>query len=215
MPGPRRSFRHYAERAEAEEFVALLRSEGLDATVSENSAVFDVTFTAGAEQEYHVLLPADEFLRAEALLEQEARDIPLILPAEHYLRTFDNDELLDVLKEADAWSPEDRVRAERLLRDRGVQVDHEALRMARQHRMEELARPEKARWTWLAVGIALIWIGGIGGLVIGWSLMNARKVLPDGRSVYRYTEGDRRSGQIIFVMGAMVLVGMFYFLLRW
>jgi hypothetical protein len=33
--------------------------------------------------------------------------------------------------------------------------------------------------------------------------------------VYRYTEGDRRSGQIIFVMGAIVLVGMFYFLLRW
>ena len=211
----RRSFRHYADRAEAVDLVALLNSEGLDAVVSDNSAVFDVTFTAGAEQEYHVLLPADEFLRAEEILEREAREVPLILSAEHYLRTFDNDELMDVLKEADAWSPEDRVQAERLLRDRGVQVDHEALRMARRYRMDELARPEKARWTWLAVGIALIWIGGIGGLVIGWSLTNARKVLPDGRSVYRYTEGDRRSGQIIFVMGAVVLVGMFYFLLRW
>ncbi len=211
----RRSFRHYADRAEAEDLAELLNSEGLDAVVSENSEVFDVTFTAGAEQEYHVLLPAEEFLRAEALLEEEAREEPLILPPEHYLRTFDNDELLDVLKEADAWSPEDRVQAERLLRARGVAVDHEALRVARQQRLEELARPEKARWTWLAVGIALIWMGGIGGLVIGWSLMSARKVLPDGRSVYRYTEGDRRSGQVIFVMGAVVLVGMFYFLFRW
>lgn len=211
----RRSFRHYADRAEAVDLVALLNSEGLDAVVSDNSAVFDVTFTAGAEQEYHVLLPADEFLRAEEILEREAREVPLILSAEHYLRTFDNDELMEVLKEADAWSPEDRVQAERLLRARGVAVDHEVLRAARQQRMEELARPEKARWTWLAVGIALIWIGGIGGLVIGWSLMSARKVLPDGRSVYRYTEGDRRSGQVIFMMGAVVLVGMFYFLLRW
>jgi hypothetical protein len=211
----RRSFRQYADRAEAVDLVALLNSEGLDAVVSDNSAVFDVTFTAGAEQEYHVLLPADEFLRAEEILEREAREVPLILSAEHYLRTFDNDELMDVLKEADAWSPEDRVQAERLLRARGVAVDHEVLRAARQQRMEELARPEKARWTWLAVGIALIWIGGIGGLVIGWSLMSARKVLPDGRSVYRYTEGDRRSGQVIFMMGAVVLVGMFYFLLRW
>jgi hypothetical protein len=211
----RRSFRHYADRAEAVDLVALLNSEGLDAVVSDNSAVFDVTFTAGAEQEYHVLLPADEFLRAEEILEREAREVPLILSAEHYLRTFDNDELMEVLKEADAWSPEDRVQAERLLRARGVAVDHEVLRAARQQRMEELARPEKARWTWLAVGIALIWIGGIGGLVIGWSLMSARKVLPDGRSVYRYTEGDRRSGQVIFMMGAVVLVGMFYFLPRW
>lgn len=211
----RRSFRHYADRAEAVDLVALLNSEGLDAVVSDNSAVFDVTFTAGAEQEYHVLLPADEFLRAEEILEREAREVPLILSAEHYLRTFDNDELMEVLKEADAWSPEDRVQAERLLRARGVAVDHEVLRAARQQRKEELARPEKARWTWLAVGIALIWIGGIGGLVIGWSLMSARKVLPDGRSVYRYTEGDRRSGQVIFMMGAVVLVGMFYFLLRW
>ena len=210
-----RSFRRFADLDEAQAMVALLREAGLHAAVRENSAVFDVTFTAGIEREHHVLLPAVQFAGAEALLEEHAREEDAPLPAEHYLRTFDNEELLGVLREADAWSPQDRVWAADLLRDRGITVDTDALRMARQRRMAELARPEPAGRIWLATGFALIWLGGIGAMVIGWSLMNARKVIPDGRSVPRYAEADRRIGQIILVMGTTVLIGTFYLLFRW
>ncbi len=215
MPEELRSFRRFADLDEALSTAALLREAGFDATVRENSAVFDVTFTAGVEREHHVLLPADQFGGAEALLEEHAREEDAPLPAEHYLRTFDNEELLAVLREADAWSPQDRVWAADLLRDRGVTIDTDALRMARQRRMAQLAEPEPAGRIWLATGFALIWLGGIGAMVIGWSLLNARKVLPDGRSVYRYAEADRRMGQVILVMGATVLIGTLYFLFRW
>jgi hypothetical protein len=206
MPKQLRSFRRSVDLDEALSTAALLREAGFDATVRENSAVFDVTFTAGIEREHHVLLPADQFGGAEALLEEHAREQDEPLPADHYLRTFDNEELLGVLREADAWSPQDRVWAAGLLHDRGITVDTDALHMARQRRMAQLAEPEPAGRIWLATGFVLIWLGGIGAMVIGWSLMNARKVLPDGRSVYRYSEADRRNGRIILLLGGAALL---------
>jgi len=212
MPATRRSFRRYTERADAEHLAERLNEAGLEATVAENSAVFDVTFTAGAERDYHVMLSPGMFLKAEAVLEAEARDNSEELPPDHYLRTFDNEELRNVLIETDAWSAEDRILAERLLHDRGAPIVHVELERARQRRAMELAQPERARWTWYAAAIFTIWAGGIGGMVIGWSLMNARKTLPNGASVLRYAQADRMKGQAIFAMGSVVLVGMFYFM---
>ncbi|HMC97779.1 MAG TPA: hypothetical protein VKG92_09005 [Flavobacteriales bacterium] len=214
-PRPR-GFRIVLDKQEAERLVHDLKAGGLHPELRENSAVFDVTFTAGAEKDLHVMLPPEEFERAEELLEQDAQRTLEPLAPDHFLNGFDNDELLDMLRKPDEWNPVDRAHAEKLLDDRGATIDRMALIRERDARIAELARSEKAKWTWFALAIATIWIGGSGGMVIGWSLMAARKTLPDGSQVHRYTEGDRRNGQAIFAFGLIVLLGtLVLFFRRW
>lgn len=207
MPQPPLSFRRFSEAGEARELAALLRAGGLPATVAENSVVFDVTFTAGAERDYHVLLPGDRFEQAEKLLEEQQREDLAPLPEDHYLHGFTDEELLDVLRRGHEWSAFDRLHTERLLGRRGLRPVPAAVEAARRQHIVELAQPEKAATGWLAAGVIMAWLGGIGGMIIGWSLMSARKTLPDGRSVFRYTGRDRRRGRTIFQIGVVVLTG--------
>jgi hypothetical protein len=206
MPERPLSFRVLRDPAEAEDLADLLRTEGLPATVAENSAVFDVTFTAGVEREYHVMLPGHLFQQAESLLEEHQRQHLPPLSGDHYLHGFSDEELLEVLRESHAWSAFDRIHAERLLALRGVRTVPDALAATRRARLDELAEPEEAHAGWLLAGIIMVLFGGLGGMVIGWSLLSARKVLPDGRSVPRYGPRDRRRGRAIMLAGAVVLL---------
>ncbi len=197
------SFHSTPDREAAEQLAARLAEGGLHATVVENSPVFDVTFTAGLERDFHVMLPREEFDRAGRLLEQDAERDAWTLPADHYLHGFSNEELLEVLQKPDEWAPPDRVMAHRLLRQRGMDLEQRDLERMRLERLAELARPEKARASLIIAGMAMVLFGGVVGMAIGYSLANASKTLPDGRRVTRYTAEDRRVGRYIMVAGAL------------
>jgi hypothetical protein len=80
----------------------------------------------------------------------------------------------------------------------------------RAERLEELARPEKATGALIAAGIAMVLFGGVVGMAIGYSLAQARKTLPDGGRVPRYTPQDRRTGRHIMVAGAVFTAATIY-----
>ena len=204
------SYRHMPDRASADALAALLNDAGLSAEVVENSQVFDVTFTAGIEREYHVILPQEQFAQAETLLEAQAGEEVASLPADHYLRTFGEEELWEVLRKADEWSPHDRVLARELLRQQGHIVDERMMQRFRAERLESLARPEKATGALIAAGITMVLFGGVVGMAIGYSMAQARKTLPDGGRVPRYTPQDRRTGQYIMVAGAVFTAATIY-----
>lgn len=209
-----RSFRMVPDREQAEKLIDELQRAGLHPVLHVNSAVFDVTFTAGKEQDLHVLLPASEFLAAEEVLEAQAIREAEELPADHYLRSFSEEELLEVVGKPDEWNAFDRVQARRLLAEKGRSLDETTVGLMREQRMDELSRPEKARGIWLAAGIAMVWVGGFGGMVIGWSLMAGQRTLPNGQSVPRYREQDRNAGRLIFIAGLVVSLGTIWLLLR-
>lgn len=197
------SFRSTTDPVHARQLQQQLEEAGLDARLQENSATFDVTFTAGLEREFHVMLPSEQFTQAELLLEEEAQADADALPTDHYLHAFSAEELLEVLRKPDEWAAHDRILAKRLLQQRGVRVAPGDVARMRQARLAELALPEKARFMLIVAGVVMVLFGGVVGMLIGYSLSQGRKTLPDGRRVPRYTAADRRTGVRLMVAGAL------------
>lgn len=200
------SFRLFVEREDAERFTEELLKGGFNPELRTTGQVFDVTFTAGMERETHVLLPEEEFVAAEEWLEQQTAALHGDVPADHYLTTFTDEELRDVVRDADAWAPHDRAWARTMLKERGRAIDDDEVSRIRAERMEELRRPEKAGSGMLLAAILMVLFGGFVGIVIGWSMRYARKTLPDGSRIFRYTEADRRTGTYIMIAGIFLLL---------
>lgn len=214
------SFRSTTDPVHARQLQQQLEEAGLDASLQENSATFDVTFTVGLEREFHVMLPPEQFTQAELVLEEEAQADADALPADHYLHAFSDEELLEVLRKPDEWAAHDRILAKRLLQQRGVRVDSAEVARMRQARLAELALPEKARFMLIVAGIVMVLFGGVVGMLIGYSLSQGRKTLPDGRRVPRYTAADRRTGVRLMVAGAVfslitLLLSYWYWPIGW
>lgn len=206
MPSPARLFRRFNTEADAGELAGRLRDAGLHPIVRENTDTFDVTFSAGIAKEWHVVLPAHEFEQAETWLEADEDNDITAMPEDHYLRSFTEEELMDVVRKSDEWAPHDRAWARALLVARGRQVSAQEQAGLRKERVEELGRPEKASLVLLGTAVCLVLFGGFAGMVIGWSLRYAYKTLPDGNRVPRYTQSDRESGTIILVAGGSMLL---------
>ena len=207
-----RSFRLFAEREDAERFIEGLLQGGFHPELRTTGQVFDVTFTAGVERETHVMLPVEEFVKAEVWLEQQTTASQGDMPPDHYLTGFTDVELREVVRDADAWAPHDRAWARTLLKKRGRSIDDDEVSRIRAERLEDLRRPEKAGTGMLLAAILMVLFGGFVGIVIGWSMRYARKTLPDGGRMFRYTEADRRTGTYIMIAGSFLLVATFMLL---
>lgn len=57
---------------------------------------------------------------------------------------------------------------------------------------------------WIIFGYINAALGGVIGLFLGWHIWKSTKTLPDGRSVYMFSQKDRAHGQIIFYVGLIV-----------
>lgn len=174
---------------------------------SGRSEVFDPSFANNASFSRVVvkLPPADfEWVRR---LESEAHQ-PLMAEVDpnHYLFKFTDEELFDVLTKPEEWNSFDVSLAGQLLRERGRDVSADAVRMLRQHRNAELARPEESQNTWVMLGYVTAALGGVLGIFIGWHLYRHHKSLPDGRQVAAFSVSDQRHGFRIFVLGIIGLV---------
>jgi hypothetical protein len=53
-------------------------------------------------------------------------------------------------------------------------------------------------------------LGGAIGIAVGLNLWTMKKTLPNGERVYVYAEKDRIQGQIITVVGIVVLLASVY-----
>ncbi|UYZ65050.1 hypothetical protein [Hymenobacter weizhouensis] len=163
---------------------------------------FDVTFAHNpTSRRFLVLVRPDDFEKARALEEEASRQLTAAAPPDHYLRTFTDNELLDVLARPDEWSAFDVALGQELLHQRGHDVSDGVLALLHQQRLRELARPEPRQRVWVSIGYVLALLGGVLGILIGWHLSSHHKTLPDGRRVPSFAEEDRRHGRRMLGLG--------------
>ena len=72
--------------------------------------------------------------RVDCLLLEESEQRNEIVPDNYYLRELGDEELLDILKKPDAWSPDDYLIASKLLREHGIEVNTRVLAQWKQER---------------------------------------------------------------------------------
>ena len=190
---------------EAEELQQLLQQHNVGSTVKIISSGLDATFAGSYDKEYEVRInPLDRVVADDAVAQKARGDIEM-LPKDHYLYSFTDDELMDVVKKRDEWNALDYQLALVLLKERGVVIDHNAIEKTDKQRITELSEPEKAGKWWLVAGYVFAGMGGLLGIVFGYMLYSSKKTLPDGRIMYRYNIAHRRHGKIIMILGLSVV----------
>lgn len=199
-------FRKFPSIAEAQELEVFLNNHNIETVLADNLPPVDVTFSGSTLlHEYEVGLKLEDFEKAEALLQENAENILDQVDKDYYLFDFTDEELYDILLKSDEWSSLDYTLAVKILEDRGNKIDTTVLKNLKTQRLTDLAKPEGNQKSWIIGGYIFAFLGGLIGLIIGYSIWTSKKVLPNGEKVYSYSENDRNQGKTIFYIGIIVL----------
>lgn len=208
------TFRRFIDPNAANDFVAFLNEHNIPYVVEDASPTFDVTFANNTfEKEIHIKLKPGDFERTEDLLIEKNDVATIEIPEGYYLLEFSNEELYEILMKPDEWSALDYNLSQKILLERGKQIDADFLKTLRKKRKEELSEPEKSQKNWIYVGYFFALIGGLLGIFIGWHLMTFKKTLPDGTRANGYVVSDRKNGRNILVIGLLVFTLLSW--IRW
>ena len=112
-----------------------------------------------------------------------------------------------MLAKADEWNELDFLLAQKILKDRGVEIEEKELESMKEQRFEELAKPQKVPDYWIFFGyLFALFPFLLVGVVIGFFLWTSKKSLPNGKKAYTYTQSDRQHGKYMFVLGVIILL---------
>lgn len=198
-------FRKFSTLEQANDLKELLEKNGIEVVLADNVAPYDVTFSGNKlHDEIEVRLKLSDFKKAQEILVKNAEVLIDQIDKDYYLFTFENEELFDILLKPDEWSSLDYSLAKKILTQRGKSIDEDLLKSLKNERIKNLAKPEGSQRTWIMAGYLFVLLGGLIGILIGYSLKTSKKTLPNGEKVYSYSENDRKHGKYIFYLGLIV-----------
>lgn len=198
------TFQKFSDKALALELIAVLKSNNLDCVFEDATPHFDHTFANNqTNNEYLVKLKSSDFEIADKILtEMSSENLDAVEP-NHYLFDFSDDELRDLLRKSDEWSRYDYLLAQKILTERGFQIDEKAVGEFKKQRIDDLARPEKSQRLSIIAGYVFAVFGGVIAIFIGWHLFSNQKTLPNGERVHSYIAADRKQGKVLVVIGTL------------
>jgi len=198
-------YKTFFNREAAQELQEILGEHDIPSTIVENFSSVTLTFLNNPDDSnVQLLLKQSDIEKANLLLEQLAEVENGDPDENYYLYDFTEEELYEIVANADEWSKYDYDLANKLLTERGKDIDINSLKQSEQKQLESLVYG-KSQSMWLVFGYIFALMGGLLGIAIGWNFWKLRKTLPDGTEVYAYKERDRIHGRIIFILGVAVL----------
>lgn len=196
------TYQVFNDKNQATELADLLDVQNIEYLLEDTGSGFDASFANNAiSQEYRIKLKKQDFERADKILLDISEQQLNKVDSDYYLFDFTNSELLEILTKSDEWVKFDYLLAQRILKDRGQEVNSELLETLRKNRIEELAKPEARQKTWIIAGYVFAFWFGLLGIFIGWYLQSHQKTLPNGDRVYVYVLEDRLHGKRIMILG--------------
>jgi hypothetical protein len=197
----------FTDKSEATELSELLENNNIEVLLEETSTNFDPVFgNAEFNKEYRIKLKNTDFERADKVqIELSVNQIEAI-DKDYYLFAFTDQELIELIAKSDEWGKFDYVLAQKILKDRGKEINNELVGTLKNQRLEELAKPEKRPKAWIVAGYVFAVLGGFIALFIGWDLLSYKKTLPNGDRIYGYSAEDRKHGRNILICGVFFLV---------
>jgi hypothetical protein len=201
------TFQKFNDQNSASQLGDFFKEKGLECLLEDNSLSFDPTFANnGFGKEFCIKLKKSDFEKGNVFLNEKAEKEIVEIDNDYYLLSFTDKELFELIAASDEWSPFDVSLAERLLKERGIEVSPEEIEIIKRNRIEELSEPEKSQRTYIIIGYITAFLGGFLGIFIGWHLLTFKKTLPNGNRIYAYSDNDRKQGNRILIIGGFFLV---------
>lgn len=199
------TFQKFNNPDEASEFETLFKKNNIEYELESSNANFIPTLNHNEFlKEYFIKIRKQDFKKADDLLLQITLQEIENVDYDYYLFDFTNEELLEVIEKRDEWSRFDFLLAQKILKDRGNEIKPEAIELLKEERIDDLSKAEESPKVWIYIGYILAFIIPPIGIFIGWHLFKHKKTLPNGDSVYAYSESNRKHGLIILSIGTFV-----------
>lgn len=198
------TYQKFRNNTEATELLEILTEHKIDFLLEDTSPSFDLSFANNqVYSEIRVKLQKNDFEKADNLMLSYLATQLDEIDKDYYLFEFTEKELIEVLTKRDEWSKFDYLLAQKILKDRGQEVNEEFLETSRKKRIQELTKPDESKKTkkMISMGYFFVFSGVIIGLFIGWHLFSHKKTLPNGDRVYGYSDEDRKHGKRILTFG--------------
>lgn len=196
------TFRIFNTLEQVEELSSLFIKNNLEFIIDDTTPPFDPSFANNQTfNEFRVKLKKENFQKAEEILlavtESQINDVN----PDYYLFSFDDDELYEIVSNRDTWNEFDFLLAQKILKERGKEINALELNQINQKRFSELSKTENCPTTLILIGYFLAIAGGAIGIFVGYYVKSHKKTLPNGDEIFVYSENDRRHGKNIFKLG--------------
>jgi hypothetical protein len=201
------TFQRFNDKAAALTLAEIFKENNIEVELEDASASFDITFANNEiDKDFRVKLKPEDFERANIFLQREAEKDVADIDPNYYIFDFSDEELKEIIEKQDEWSSLDFLLAQKILRERGVEVNIEQIQTLKVKRIEKLSEPEKNTQMLIIAGYVLAVIGGLIAIIIGAYLRTHKKTLPNGERVFNFAPADRAHGERILIVGILALV---------
>jgi hypothetical protein len=200
------TFKTVATQEAADDMIVALAKENIPAEVRKDEFNLVPAYGGAAvNSNYEVLIRLEDKAKAGEIITELTTEFLKTIDPEHYLFSYSDNELLNVLGHKYEWNEIDLLLSEKILTDRGVEINQTAIKRANNQRFEELATPKKGMDIWIVLGYIFALLGGLLGLMIAYSVIKVKRNLPDGSTIYEYDHSTRRHAKIIFALSLIVI----------
>jgi hypothetical protein len=202
-----REYRQFYDEGSALEVGELFKKNGIDFDVFHEKQSLDSLYgDREFNNKFKLRIRPENFTKADELLIATIDKEIDTVDKSHYLFQFSDEELIELLSKPDEWNPLDIQLAKKILKERGKEVSDSTIEVLKQHRISELSKPEQSSKVWIYVGYILSLLGGLIGIFMSYSIMTAKKTLPNGSKIYVYSSTDWKHGTYIFFLGVFMFI---------
>jgi hypothetical protein len=195
------------DTSEFDDIIKLLNNNNIPFIVEETKAIIDqlqVGFNPGFK--CYLKIGSNDRTKVDELVSNAFSITYKDIPKNYYLLKYSDDELLEIITFKDEWSQYDFLIAKTILLERGINPDNITSERIKQIRLKNESEKEPSPRTWLYIGYTSAFLGGILGLVIGFTMWQSKRTLSDGSRIFDFEEKDRKQGKIITIIGLIFFI---------
>ena len=201
------TYRKFIFKDDALDLIEILKENNIDYVLDDNSSRLDSSFGNDDNTKQFVLkIEKENFERVEELEEKSISKSLDNIDKSYYLFESSDEDLIEIVLKKEEWNKFDYLLAQKILKERGKEINQDLIKAINKRRVEDL-KTEEASPKWLIfIGYLFSILGGFIGIFIGLYLMNYKKTLPNGETIYGFGKEDRNSGKNVFICSIMGVI---------
>ncbi|WP_449388818.1 hypothetical protein [Chryseobacterium lineare] len=197
-------YRKFIYKDDALELAKILEENYFVYELTDNSSKLDSSFGGDINtKQYELKIKKDDFIEVEKIEEDLVKNDLENVEETYHLFDYPDEELIEIVTKKDEWNKFDYLLAQKILKERGKEINPELLNVINKQRIESLSVQEESPVWLIIIGYISAFLGGFLGVFIGGYLMYYKKALPNGDRIYGFNRNDRSHGQNILIISAI------------
>lgn len=201
------TYRKFIYEDDALELIKILKENLVTYELANNSSQLDSSFGGDINtKQFELKIPKEDFEQVEKLEEELVKADVENVDEDYHLFDYSDEELVEIVMKKEEWNKFDYLLAQKILKQRGKEINPDLLKVINKQRIESLSTQEESPTWLLVIGYVCAFLGGLFGIFIGAYLMYYKKALPNGDRMYGFSRQDRSHGQNILIISGIAFL---------